>query len=271
MRKIEQGAEHSYTQPNLQLYQQLLRDGYSNEDLASIFSAYELARHLFTCLYRASRKTFISHLIGTASILASLRVSVNVVAAGMIHAAYFRGDFGDGKEEISDAKRTQVRKVVGQEAEEYVARYATLPWTRKTILAMRSSIATLGPIDRGVLLIHLANELEEHLDLGVLYCPGAKKRKERIQKIGPMLVDLAEMMGFPSLAAELARVFSETLNAEVLPELRSQSASDGAFLVIPFSYRRRLSVQSRQKLAAAKHRLRRPVGIARKRLLAKWK
>ena len=259
---IEGSGKYSFAQTNLQLYAQLLREGYSNEDLALVFKTYELVRRLFTCLYRPSRNCFITHLVQTASILASLRVSVSLVTAGLLHAAYFRGDFGDGREGISESKREQIRTVVGQEGEEYIARYATLPWTRKQISSMHRDVATLGVIDRGVALLHLANLLEDHLDLGILYCPNAEKRLQRIQEIGTLVIELAGKLEFPALGVELERVFNENLEGEIPLELRSHSASNNAFLIIPLSCRRRLWIQLRHKLLKAKERLIKPVNTS---------
>ena len=40
-----------------------------------------------------------------------------------VHAAYTVGEFGDGQPGSSDARRQQVRRAVGAEAEELVTRY----------------------------------------------------------------------------------------------------------------------------------------------------
>ncbi|NJP21002.1 MAG: hypothetical protein HC763_20665 [Hydrococcus sp. CRU_1_1] len=90
-----------YAQTNIQLFNQLRDRGYSNAELQEIFNAYQLTIELFTGQFRASGKTFIAHLVGTASILTHLRVSSKLIAAGLLHAAYSQGDFGGiGKPEI---------------------------------------------------------------------------------------------------------------------------------------------------------------------------
>ncbi|NJL09589.1 MAG: hypothetical protein HC908_03480 [Calothrix sp. SM1_7_51] len=63
---------HCFAQTNIQLFNQLHREGYSSTDLSLIANAYSLAMELFTGTFRPSKKTFIAHLVGTASILASL-------------------------------------------------------------------------------------------------------------------------------------------------------------------------------------------------------
>ena len=81
--------------------------------------AYAFAMRLFTGCFRQSGKTFISHLVGTASILAEFHASATTVAAGLLHSAYSHGEFGTGERGISEAKRKQLRLVVGSEVETY--------------------------------------------------------------------------------------------------------------------------------------------------------
>ena len=86
----------------LQLSNQMLRLEYSDRDLGELRVTYDLARELFSGLFRPSGKTFIAHLIGTASILANCLTDIGVVKAGLMHAAYAGGDFGDGRKGFSD-------------------------------------------------------------------------------------------------------------------------------------------------------------------------
>src|SRR5205809_5329802 len=98
-------AMHAYAQTNIQLLNQLRAGGYATAELARIRDVYEFAMLLFTGRYQPCGKPFIDHLVGTASILAFLHRPVEVVAAGLIHAAYVYGDFGSFRSGISDAKR----------------------------------------------------------------------------------------------------------------------------------------------------------------------
>lgn len=253
-----------YAQTNIQLFNQLRREGYSNEDLLCVFKAYELAMQLFTCFFRPSGKTFIAHLVGTASILGSLRVSAEVAAAGLIHAVYDEGDFGSIKRGISNAKREQVRRAVGEKVEEYVARYAALRWNPKTISAVRDGLDTLDLIDRNVLLIRLTNELEDHFDLGVLYCPNADVRKQSAKRRGLVIVDMADKLGFPTLAVELDRVFREIVSGKIPLELHSTRDQNRAYLVPPRSYQKRLSAAFYQEAVPGLDRLRSTIDVRKR-------
>src|SRR5690349_15945772 len=141
----------SYPQTNLQLFALLRRSGRAAGDLARLRDAYELAMHLFAGRYRPDGKTFIAHLVGTAGI----------VAAGLLHAAYTEGDFGASPR----SSRQRVRKAAGSEAEGYVAAYAALRWSAEAVASLRAGLDDLDESGRCVLLIRLANELEDCLDL----------------------------------------------------------------------------------------------------------
>lgn len=227
---------HSYAQTNIQLFNQLTQSRYSTSDCESISDAYRLVIELFTGGFRASGKTFIAHLVGTASILCKLQVSMQLVTAGLLHAAYASGDFGDGKLGISDAKRKKIRAVVGSEVEEYIAKYTALEWTEYSIPTILEQISTLEAIDQQVLLIRLANELEEYLDLGILYC-GDDKYQRYINHNGEMIILIAERLGSPELAAELKQAFKETTSSNVSYRLKNQNSQSASTLVLPSSYR----------------------------------
>jgi (p)ppGpp synthase/HD superfamily hydrolase len=249
----EKHVSHSYAQTNVQLFNQLLSEGYSQEDREVVRVTYEFAMVLFTGLFLPSGKPFIDHLVGTASILASLHVPVEMVAAGLIHAAYLHGDFGGTTSGISETKREQVRGVVGEAIEDYVAKYDRLLWNAQKIGTIHDNLADLGPIDREVLLIRLANELEHQLDLGGMYFAESEKGQERHQRYmksyGPMLMSMAERLGFSALAAEMAQVFKNVISTHVPVEPWIRSKHQVAYLAVPRSYRERFSATFSRKVS----------------------
>lgn len=232
---------HSYAQTILQLYNQLRCDGYSKEDLVRIRSVYELAMSLFSGRFLPSGKTFISHGVGTAGILASLHLPTQVVAAGLIHNVYQNGDFGDGSGGISEAKRKKVRSVVGKETEEYVVGFATMRWSSRTITAIRDGLNKLNSVDCNVVLIKLADNLEHLLDLDILYFD-ATERQSYIENVH-ILVEIAERLGFPDLAAGLKQAYSETVSDQVPAELVTRHKVS---FVIPLSFRPNLTASGYQ-------------------------
>lgn len=235
-----------YAQTNLQLYRQLRTAAYSDPNLKLVRSAYDLGMRIFSASFRGSGKPLLAHLVGTASILASIEQSPIVVTAGLLHAAYALGDFGDGRLGMTPAKRDRVRAAVGPEAEDLVARYTAFDWNRNTIPAIRARVDSLTPIERDVLVIRLANELEDHLDYGVLYCGNGEKRREYIRSPLNQSVDMARSLGLTALARELDEAFSETLSTQLPEALRTPH--DYTFVQPPASHSPRLKVAARRYL-----------------------
>lgn len=231
---------HSFAQTNIQLFNQLQDNGYSDDELVLIRNVYKFVMRLFAGYYRSSGKTFISHLVGTASILAYLKVSAMIVASGLMHAAYTNGDFGDGEKGISEAKREQVKRIVGYDVEEYVARYTAFKWNQETIAGIHSNIkiGNLDSVNRDVLLIRLANELEEHLDFGILYCGELKFNQYTAHNL-ELIVEISEMLGFTILANELKRVISETAKSKIFPPLANLYGQNESFCLFPQSHHQR--------------------------------
>ena len=237
-----------YAQTNLQLFKQLRGAGYSDADLKLVRAAYDLGMRIFPASFRGSGKPLLAHLVGTASILVSVGQSPTVVTAGLLHAAYALGDFGDGRFGMTQAKRDRVRAAVGPAVEDLVARYTAFDWNKNTIPSIRARVGSLTPIERDVLVIRLANELEDHLDYGVLYCGNGEKRREYIRSPLNQSVDMARSLGLTTLASELEEAFRETLSEELPAALRTPH--DYTFTQPPASHSPRLTVAARRYLDA---------------------
>ncbi len=246
--------DHSYAQTNRQLFSQMQQKGYSPAEVVKVRAAHELARTLVTGFYRPSGSPFISHLVGTASVLAGLRVPVELVMAGLLHAAYMHGDFGTLRRGATAKNREVVRQAVGAEVEEYVARYTE--WRRKTIDGLKDRMNSMNFVDRNVVLICLANWLEHLLDFDILCGPGVDRRLQAIMRRGPILVDAAHMLGYPSLGEELESLHQQTLNTEIVQAFGSGDRPGGTFLVAPLSYRKRLLPAACQIAGKTTRRLR---------------
>jgi (p)ppGpp synthase/HD superfamily hydrolase len=235
----------NYAQTNIQLFNQLRLNNYSETDLRYMCNIYELAMQLFASRLRGSGKPFLSHLVGTASILATLQAPRNVTAAGLLHAAYIYGEYGTDERGITEYKREQIRQVVGSETEQLIADYTNFTWNQYTIPTIRTRLNTLNHHARQVLLIRLANELEDHLDLGVLYCGNAQHRREYIISSLFMSVEIAQKLGFPSLATDLECAFQECLLGEIPPVNCGQRNS--SFLIHSKSVTSKTSLKVIQK------------------------
>ncbi len=237
----------SFAQTNLQLLYQLRCAGYTEDDLNFIAKAYGLATRLFTGYFRSSGKTFIAHLVGTASILVSVAAPIEVITAGLLHAAYEFGDFGDGVRGISKRKRQQVKRVVGEVIENYVAQYMTLRWDESTILEFSHHLEGLSKTESHVLLIRLANELEDHLDMGILYCGNVEKRLHYLKNCGHLMIEMATNLGFTTLAQELSQVFTANLSTTITLKLKSDRHF--SYLIPTTPYPKRLIGQLRYRIS----------------------
>ena len=237
-----------YAQTNLQLYAQLRRAGFNDADLALVRQGYDFAMHLFPASFRGSGKPLLAHLVGTASILAAIDQPARVVTAGLLHAVYVFGDFGDARGGVTEGRRDRVRQAVGRDVEDLIARYTHFDWNSHTIPVIRERVTTLTALEREVLTIRLANELEDHLDFGVLYCNNAEKRREYIRSPLNQSVEMARVLGLTKLAAELDAAFTETLAADLPIALRT--THDYTFVQPPASHSPRVKIAVRDYLDA---------------------
>jgi len=102
-------------------------------------------------------------------------------------------------------------------------------------------------LERDVLLIRLANELEDHLDLGILYSGDAPRRLRFMREDLLAAVEMARRLGHPGLAESLAAAFDQIEHAAISPALRRREVES---FRLPFaSHRPRLRVAVSHLLA----------------------
>lgn len=194
----------TYSVTNLQLFSQLMSEGYSREDLQRVHRAYEIARLLFSGRFIASGRSQLSHCVGTASILAVWGAPAHLVAAGLLHNVYRNGDFGDGKYRISRNKRSILRELLNRDIEEEIANFALLKWNEKTISHF---ILGKGPLTNNLVFLRLADLLDHNVDGGAFYDHAHLKGKmSKFTNIPPYIIQSALVLGLPGLAKELERV-----------------------------------------------------------------
>lgn len=237
-------------QTNLQLYNQLIAAGWSDADLDRTHRAYALATELFAGQMRSSGKPFLAHLVGTASAVAATGGRPDLVHAALLHAIYNLGEFGDGRRNSAESKRVAVRAVIGVEAEELVAQYATLGYSAVTIDDWRRRAQTLSPGEHDLAVLRLANEVDEHVDLGTRYSDRNGHPMSSDAAFETM-TDLASQLDEPALADLMNRVRVGEVGMAVPMVLRSRAS--GSDLIAPRSYWRRPAIV----IEEAKRRVRR--------------
>ena len=206
--------------------------GYSRTEIAQVATGYRLAADLFTGQFRSSGKPFINHLVGTASILVTLHQSLDVVTAGLLHAAYAQGDFGRSKVGITPTNTKQIQVAVGLSVERYIAAYTVTKWPIQTL------VENLSEFEQLVITMRLADTLEDHLDLGMLYSSEAKRRNAG-QHIANQ-IELAQKLNLLDIAEHLFEINSlKKTTVDTVTEFTNKHSY--SHLVTPKSCRRRLA------------------------------
>ncbi|WP_414565650.1 MULTISPECIES: DUF6817 domain-containing protein [unclassified Anabaena] len=217
---------HLCAQTNIQLYAQANKLGYKTEDIYLISKAYTLTIEAFSGWFRPSGKTFISHLVGTASILINLKAPVDLVCAGLLHAIYAQGNLSSIK---SQHLRQRIYLAFGAKTEEYIHKYTLLKWNHATLARVHEQFSILDNIDKDVLLIRLVNELEE--------CGESKYLKYSSHEIA-MMASMAEQLGFSEFASEIRVAFSKEHSDDdcstIGQDLYAKRES-GSYLVVPIT------------------------------------
>jgi hypothetical protein len=223
-------------QTNLQLFNQLIAAGWPDANLDRIQAAYALANDLFAGKMRSSGKTFLEHLVGTASAVATAGGRPALVHAALLHATYTVGEFGDGQRNAVESKRAAVRAVIGIEAEELVADYATLDYSANTIQDWQQRAHILSPREHDLAVLRLANEVDEHIDFGTRYSDrnGHPMSSDSVFKT---LIVLAYKLDELVLADLMERIRISEADVAVPVVLRARAT--GKEVIAPRSYWRR--------------------------------
>ena len=229
-------------QTNIQLYNQLRRQGLPRDELVVIHRAYELLASLYSGYYQGDGKPFVAHCVGVASIVAELGQPPEIVAMALLHGVYGNADFGDGRASGTTPERRQLlREAVGAEIEQLVFRFHQQRPNPDTIENVRSRLDELDNTERRLQLVAVVDHLEKYVDLGVLYFGDDEDIVSWTRRIGDDLIELAEALDEPRLAGMVSAAFTEAeaARADVPAELRASDGSRELKLVVPRSCRLR--------------------------------
>jgi (p)ppGpp synthase/HD superfamily hydrolase len=242
-------------QTHLQLFQQMRSNSYSAADLAETATAYQAATKLFANRFRPCGRPFVSHLVGTCAILVWLRAPIPMVIAALLHAAYQEGDFANSLEGMTPRKRKNLRAIIGAEAEELVAEYTAGSRSLTGIMASHARFHQMTPVERDILLIQLANELDDYRDLASNHSANADERIAVIQQCGPHQAEMAEWLGRPELAQALRETYAQSIAAFIPKPLLSEFAY--GYEIVPESCQVRPNILARRLGVKIRNRLRR--------------
>jgi hypothetical protein len=223
-------------QTNVQLYRQLIEGGYSRSDLMRVHEAYELATELFSGQYRGCGKTLIAHLVGVAGIQASLGLPVEQIQAGLLHSAYLFGDFGSLPGGYHETKRQRLIAVVGEEVAGIIHAFHDLEWEEQDIRrTAETDPSDFNELERALILMRLAHELDEHSDWTFLFTN--KYDKPEVLRRLSLITTIAERMDCMPLAGHARQLAEDVQQAD--PGLDTGSDKPGVYSVVPESYRLR--------------------------------
>ncbi len=245
-------------QTNVQLYNQLREKGLPLGDLIVVHRAYELLTTIYPGYFQADGKPFVAHGVGVASILAELDQPTEIVAAGLLHNVYGNGDFGDGRVRgATGARRGLVREAVGERIEHLVHVFSDVRIKPRAIEESRRALPLRNEDERRMIVVDLADHLEKHADLGVLYF-ARSDWLDSTGRVGGDLVEIAVELGEPRLAEMLASAFEEAAaeRDQIPAELRPSDDRPHLRLIMPRSCRRRFSVTLRAAMRRLRVRLR---------------
>jgi (p)ppGpp synthase/HD superfamily hydrolase len=246
-------------QTHLQLFQQMRSKGYCAAELVMAAKAYRTATKLFANRFRPCGRPFVSHLVGTSAVLVWLKSPIPVVVAAMLHAAYQEGDFANSLEGMTPRKRKELRAAIGPEAEELVAAYTASSRSLTGILASYARFHQMLPEEHDILLMQLANELDDYRDCASNHAANADERIEVIRQCGPQQAEMAEWLGRPGLAQALRETYEESIAAFVPKPLLSEFAY--GYEIVPESCQVRYNILARRLGVKIRNRLRRHLGV----------
>jgi (p)ppGpp synthase/HD superfamily hydrolase len=239
-------------QTNLQLYRQLLQREWDESALQLVAEAYQLAVVLFTARFRPSRKPFVCHLVGTASVVAAQGARAEIVVAALLHAAYDQGDWGDGAKGATPGRRKVLRRVIGKESEAVVHRYTATTWNPVSINDLLPIVDELADLDRNVIVLRLANEVDDMSDLGLRLSAKGDQALHQPDCVGAMEA-LATALGHHDLAWLIRLVYEENCALTVTHGLGSDRVN--SVTELPRSAIRRPWVRLRAAITRGADRL----------------
>jgi hypothetical protein len=232
--------ELDLAQTNVQLCRQLVAAGWTDDDLRWMRDAYELDMELFSGQFRANGKTQLAHHVGVASALAHTGARPAVVVAGLVHSAYFLGEFGNGRFALNPDKRVRVREAVGPEVETLVHDYTELQWDPHSVGALVDSIAPRSATTRDVVAMRLANEVDEHSDAITRFCPNAGHEGMTGAEGCALFERVAAAFDLDPLGAAV-RAAMEQADVTDVPAVLQTTETDSVFTA-PASHRRRVHI-----------------------------
>ncbi len=201
-----------------QLMNQAIDLGLSTNDLEQLAKAHQFAHKMSDGIYRAQGVPLLCHLIRTASIILNENKPLHVVIAMLLHAAYTLSFFkGSTRQRPRQSHRKLLQSEFGHEIENLIWNYTYVSWySSEAINAHIEQIDNYSAEMQEILLMRLANEIEDYLDMAMSFT--CSDRIEcRINTYGRQCVELARRLNAPKFAGYISDICTAYENIR-LPE-----------------------------------------------------
>ncbi|NJO33777.1 MAG: HD domain-containing protein [Rhodospirillales bacterium] len=185
--------DHPFAQTWPQLLAQLLRQSWTVAEVEAVKRCHEVGRQLANGRYRASGKPFVSHLIGTASILAAYGAAPILVESALVHTAY--DDLGTADE--AGAAARALRQRVGTSVDRILRAFSKRRHLTAKPPASEEEFARYPLDDARSLILCVANEIEDLLDGG----RALTEKPGSVEALTPHACAILPRLGFFALLA----------------------------------------------------------------------
>ncbi len=208
---------HGYARTWPQLSNQLIAMLLPVEEMKRVHAAYALAVDLFGSMVRANEAPFLTHTVGTASILAVHGAPTTIVCGGLVHAAYTHGTYATSPDKgLNKADRVAIAQRVTPEVELLARNYRRY---RPSDMPVPQDAGGYDEDHASVMLIRAANHLEEYLDCGLIYANKTQKQGQEVMQHSRVLLPA---LGYHRLLAEMEA--AEKLMTEMTPPEQLQAS-----------------------------------------------
>jgi (p)ppGpp synthase/HD superfamily hydrolase len=208
-----------------QLIRQAVRQGFPESDLSRLRTGYDLALRLTDGLYRKQMVPFICHLVRTASIVMHETSDLSPILASMLHAVCFLHVFSDSTRRGPRASdRHLLRDTLGDDVEGLIRDYSQFRFGAAEASHWANPAHIPDARTRQLLIMRLADELEDHLDAAEAFVPKGRFRSGD-PHYGQEFVALARRLGLEALANDFQEALEISQNTRLPESLLSSHAS----------------------------------------------
>ena len=208
-----------FAQTSIQLFNQSCESSLDSQQISSLELGVKIAQYAFCGGYRPHRKTFESHLIGTASVLLHFGASIEIVVAGLLHSLYEQGNMKLLPIPEETGNRQWIGAKLGATVETLIQLNTETQWRQFTPDQLINRKETLRDTTKALLLIRTANYIEELADFSLLYCAKARGGDDVWMDA---LQNFANTTGFPEMAQCLEKCRKRASNFTPIEQFTSK-------------------------------------------------